>query len=483
MPTELESNLDPLSHRFLAALLSMVVAGACTLDRSGTAPSGDGVGGASGSSGGSSGRDGGGGTGTIPIPDGGECFPGTKPCEGLCVPRDDPQYGCALEACSACELPNATPKCEALSCQIEPPCHAGFNDCDGEPLNGCETNVNGDPRNCGECGIDCLAVATNRICVNGKCEVSDCPVLGTQDCNGDEADDCETFVHGDPNNCGFCGNICNLPHAVPTCSGGSCIVAPGPGGCIGTWRDCDGNSATGCEVNTRNNTAHCGMCNNQCPSINGTATCSNSMCGIVCNSGRGNCDGNLNNGCETNTNGAVSHCGGCNQPCSGNGGTPSCSGGNCSITCDSGRRDCTGGVADGCETNITNDPNNCDGCGLTCDSTNGTPGCSGGSCTISCDPGWDDCTGGVADGCETFTNSSIFHCGGCMQRCSDNNGTPSCSGGNCSITCDSGWGDCDGNIDNGCETNIDTSLQHCGGCMQPCISDAGPAMCVNGMCI
>ena len=31
----------------------------------------------------------------------------------------------------------------------------GFTDCDGDPQNGCETNISTDSRNCGGCGLAC----------------------------------------------------------------------------------------------------------------------------------------------------------------------------------------------------------------------------------------------------------------------------------------------------------------------------------------
>jgi len=58
--------------------------------------------------------------------------------------------------------------------------------------------------------------------------------------------------------------------------------------------------------------------------------------------------------------------------------------------------------------------------------------------------------------------------------------TRTCSGGNCDGTCTSGFLDCDGNKrTNGCEININTNSQHCGGCNAPC---ATGEVCVNGVC-
>ena len=77
-----------------------------------------------------------------------------------------------------------------------------------------------DPNHCGSCdacqtdggGVDvsdCRAGA----CVVGKCSA------GTADCNGSYADGCEIDTQTDPQNCGFCGNVCD--HA---CVAGNCVA-------------------------------------------------------------------------------------------------------------------------------------------------------------------------------------------------------------------------------------------------------------------
>ncbi|MFO0624533.1 MAG: hypothetical protein U0325_02875 [Polyangiales bacterium] len=39
--------------------------------------------------------------------------------------------------------------------------------------------------------------------------------------------------------------------------------------------------------------------------------------------------------------------------------------------------------------------------------------------------------------------------------------------GRCENTCRPGFGECDGNDANGCESNLATSTSHCGGCGRP----------------
>jgi hypothetical protein len=65
----------------------------------------------------------------------------------------------------------------------------------------------------------------------------------------------------DPDNCGSCGDACSSNHIGRACSAGDCS-----GGCLGSWRDCNGNKRSdGCEVDTASNPAHCGTCGTECP--------------------------------------------------------------------------------------------------------------------------------------------------------------------------------------------------------------------------
>jgi hypothetical protein len=48
------------------------------------------------------------------------------------------------------------------------------------------------------------------------------------------------------------------------------------------------------------------------------------------------------------------------------------------------------------------------------------------------------------------------------------NAAPTCASGMCGFTCNAGYGDCDGNPGNGCESNLQTSAMHCGACGRAC---------------
>ena len=48
-----------------------------------------------------------------------------------------------------------------------PTCPKGTADCDGNPMNACNTDLKNDPRNCGACGVVCQPPED---CQGGKCK-------------------------------------------------------------------------------------------------------------------------------------------------------------------------------------------------------------------------------------------------------------------------------------------------------------------------
>ena len=70
---------------------------------------------------------------------------------------------------------------------------------------------------------------------------------------------------------------------------------------------------------------------------------------------------------------------------------------------------------------LQTDPKNCGSCGNTC---HGYPnatgsGCSGGKCILTCSAGHGDCNHSSADGCETCIKYDINNCGTCGNHCPD----------------------------------------------------------------
>ena len=74
-----------------------------------------------------------------------------------------------------------------------------------------------------------------------------------------------------------------------------------------------------------------------------------------------------------------------------------------------------------------------------------------------CPAGWGDCDSNPANGCETQLNS-LQHCGACNVPCNLNHASESCSTGQCLVTsCDNGWCNLNNVTNDGCEYNLDTN--------------------------
>jgi len=114
-----------------------------------------------------------------------------------------------------------------------------------------------------------------------------------------------------------------------------------------------------------------------------------------------------------------SHCGACDQRCeAGPGATANCIFGTCRITCLSGRGDCNSNPADGCETTLSDNPMHCGACGDACAAPNATTTCAAGACQITaCATGFTDCDMRADTGCEAELASSNTHCGACGTPC------------------------------------------------------------------
>jgi serine/threonine-protein kinase len=146
------------------------------------------------------------------------CDPAFKACDGTCVSVDRPDRGCSGKACYACNVPHATPRCNRLhACDIAV-CYHGFQDCNGDDRDGCETDVRTNPDNCGACGRRCPALPHAERGCGDVCTIWRCQP-GYRDCNGVVADGCEVAALDDAAHCGACGHACA---ANQTCHNGSC---------------------------------------------------------------------------------------------------------------------------------------------------------------------------------------------------------------------------------------------------------------------
>lgn len=355
----------------------------------------------------------------------------------------------------------------------------------------------GDP--CGQCevgqncvlAVDCLQpdeVESRAICNGDKtCEL-DCN-LGTGDCNDRAKDGCESNLNSDRENCGTCDHACALPNTQASlCTGGKCAIDFGVGepdkGCVPGYADCNGDPNDGCEVDLESDEANCGECEVECSTQNGNSTCEDGQCVIECEDFFDDCDNDpTTNGCEADLLSSVNHCGGCGASFAcddGNSGqSPACEQGECKYYgCPTNLGACDGdGVCNDSLTSRTH----CGQCGNSCTADRGTSNCveSGGySCLLtSCESGYGNCDNNASNGCETNTTSSKNHCGACATQGGTNCAVledtvnlrvaqATCSAGGCLITsCDSGYADCDLNPSNGCEISLSNNATRCGGCL------------------
>ncbi|MEZ4314385.1 MAG: fibrinogen-like YCDxxxxGGGW domain-containing protein, partial [Polyangiaceae bacterium] len=381
-----------------------------------------------------------------------------------------------------------------------PPPPSGLASCDGDLTNGCETSLATSIANCGACGTTCTAANGTPACVAGACDIGACD-LGYADCDGQYGTGCETEILANTDNCGACGNTCATgANGTASCQSGACQFT-----CDSGFDNCDGSGANGCETDLLASIDHCGGCGQACSAPNGTASCVSGICGVdACNAGFDNCDLDDANGCEADLANDDANCGVCGLAC---GSLPNaagvCQSGACAYACDAGFGDCDGDVANGCETaggcNLTCGAGtadcdgiaangcetstlaqgNCGGCGVVCPAApNASPVCAGGTCAFACAPGFGDCDGDASNGCETNLATSPTSCGACGTICTAQNAAAVCLGGTCGVgACNSGFGDCDGDSQNGCETDVSSDNASCGGCGVAC-----NGTCTNGLC-
>lgn len=349
---------------------------------------------------------------------------------------------------------------------------------------------------CGE--VDCGECAPPKTCGGGGvtnqcgCKAYSCTELGAE-C-GTLDNGCEDFDCGGctpPNTCGgggvanHCGCACTLPNAATTCFAGVCSIDS----CDNGWGNCDSDPTNGCEMDVRADLQNCGACAHACSFANGVASCAWGQCVLgTCNADYADCDNNPVSGCETNLNADPDNCNTCGNSCPSLGGTAICVNGVCDVSnCNPGLRDCDPIVA-GCETDVTTSANHCAYCNNPCTFTNATAKCVASTCQIDkCNAGWGDCDANESNGCETNTDASVLNCGSCGNACPTRPQAQStCANGACGFSCSSGWENCDGSAANGCEINLDADVLHCGTCTKNCTNPmpahATTVGCASGSC-
>lgn len=334
-----------------------------------------------------------------------------------------------------------TPPTTVLAC-IGTECPAPYGTC--SPTEPCAVNFMTDPLNCGACGVACPAVGDLNMrsaCEDGVCRYRCIDGATYRDCNGLLDDGCEVRIADDPQNCGACGKKC--PPGTP-CIGGEC-------GCLPPEVPCNGSC-----VNLESDHRNCGACGNVCgahqpspdecsPMPPNTAYgCSKGVCNrMMCDGPWGDCDGNAaqcdSNGCETRFD-TVENCGGCGVKCAPDQECRLVSGSyECHDKCGkTGRVRCSDKDVD-C-TDLATDVDNCGACGAVCRGAraNQVDRCVKGLCTIECKKGFADCNGDPSDGCEVDLSSDAEHCGGCGVRCEVGVGQPCIEGKCLMVDCETG---------------------------------------------
>jgi hypothetical protein len=411
------------------------------------------------------------------------CMPGFGNCDMSAGNGCETDTTTTRMHCGGCGMacptyPRAASVCMAGTCQMGA-CEMGFEDCDRNPMNGCEVNTRTDLANCGGCGTACRFEGASATCTNGVCVRGPC-LAGRGDCDGDPANGCEINFASDLMHCGRCNAACSLPRATAQCgAAGACTIMR----CDTGWGDCDGNMANGCETDLQTSVSHCATCGNVCPTAGGTAACRTGTCVITsCPAGREECDGNMATPCETDLRSNLTNCGACGRACPTRpNSSPFCVDSRCGNTCASNFSDCDGVETTGCETDVRTSMTHCGGCGRLCAPAGGVGACAGGVCTITrCNPGLGDCDSNPLNGCESDVNNSLANCGACGRACSPANGVGTCSAGTCRLTqCTGSFGNCDGSDANGCEVDMATSSLHCGACGLACPTGT---TCVVGRC-
>lgn len=406
------------------------------------------------------------------------CQPGYADCNG------DPADGCEVELggvahCAACgddcRAPGTTAACNQGSCEVVS-CDPGYAQCQA---GGACIPVLDDVANCGDCDVTCDA---GKACTGGVCS-DPCPA-GYADCNDDAMDGCEALL-ATTEDCGGCGITCGpYDHGAGDCAdrgpmvGYRCAI----GSCEPGYLDCDGTVGNGCEVDGTG-VANCGICANDCRQRPGVAEagCGPGGCEVVsCDPGRADCNSDPADGCERNL-GVPTSCGACGNDCTALPHTRSqgCNGGVCDFSCQDGYADCNGDPTDGCEIALGT-LTDCGGCGNDCSALAHVAGaqCVDAACAdITCEADYEDCDGLAFTGCEQSVREPQ-NCGGCGDLCAPAGATSSdCDDGSCHFACDGPLKDCNGDPADGCEADIQTDVDHCGGCGITC-----NGVCNDGVC-
>ena len=324
-------------------------------------------------------------------------------------------------------------------------CNGIDDDCDGEVDN--VSNLDRDPENCGECGQVCELEQGEAICVNSQCRLARC---------------LPGFVNADGRSVNGCEASCELNTELnPTGDDTN-------DECNQRDDDCDGLIDEGFNLGQDPN--HCGACGVSCLTTGvAEASCLSGRCVIsACEEGYINLDGQANNGCEYSCNGADG-----------------------AEVCNGADDDCDGQVDEAIEINI-----NCLNQGLCAGISPECRGDDGIICAypeevnlggeIRCDGRDEDCDGlidedflGLGEPCD---GDDSDQCLNGVVICSSDRSTVICQERiQEEERCDRVDNDCDERIDEGFILLFDT--RNCGVCGNICPSLNAESACRDGECL
>ncbi len=268
------------------------------------------------------------------------------------------------------------------------------------------------------------------------------------------------------------------------CVGNTCVAGCTAERACPTGQSCCGGAC----VDPQSNTAHCGRCAARCVAPNATPACMNGSCAVgACTGTFSNCDDDPANGCETSTLSDVRHCGAGRTACAPRANSAvDCAGGRCAYTCTAGFADRDGDAANGCEADTRTSTTSCGACGLACSPANATAACAGGACRVgACNAGFGDCDANATNGCETDLRTTVSSCSACGRACpTPRNTVPACVDTLCAVTCAAGYGECNGDTADGCEVELARAVDHCGSCGRSCVTaNVSTAECAAGACL
>ena len=391
-------------------------------------------------------------------------------------------------------------------------CENGYGDCNDNYLDGCETDIFSSLQHCGGCSTDKEnhACPPGKVC-NGYGLCADSCLAGSISCGGScintaahhidvQAGGCEDILDAnnhlvstnlycvdkyancddDPlNGCEFQLSTLN----ALSCEHQSLVCRDG-------FADCDGDYLTGCEYNLIPNHALACM---RTEAEDGTIRVT-----LECAQDYADCDGDYETGCEyqLSTHNAVY----CEQKTD-----ETTNETYVELTCTNNMADCDGNYLNGCEYDMylnhvmscVYNSEYCSGEDVDCDDETGTAIKKRGE--ITCDPSFANLDQDYQNGCEIDGNTNREHCGARGDASSDDKESPDykgeacisgylCDGGTCGVTCttplqncggicidftvnhiqtcytytttlsswncESGWANCDGQLNNGCEYNL-----------------------------